>query len=449
MTSTLPGYPGGLTNYNANDQISTDTYDNDGNTTGSNGVGYVYDFENRLVQAGGGISIVYDGDGNRVSKTVAGLTTTYVVDTANPTGYAQVVYESITGSNGTARELNHTFVYGLQEGPVLEQRQYFTGTQTLTLTQTIYFVYDGHGSVRALTDQTGAVTDTYDYDAFGNLLHSTGTTLNNYRFAGEQFDPDLNLYFNRARYLNVSTGRFLTADSLEADPETPLALHKYLYAEGNPIGHVDPSGHFSTAEIILGASIVITLALAAVLHFTVHPARIGLYWKNRFTWHNYLGGKSDPTAQLDVAAIKQNALDTLARAFGPYGASVFEGIAAGSGGHTIEVDDVLSANGCGQTRTSPSNYSWIDYSCILSHAEFVLGSNNPTIVSPAVGRGAGNIGAHEVGHQLALTAVKSDRDLPGYYDGGNSSDPTCYDGTGQVWTEQSKQELPGKIKPFF
>ena len=50
--STFPGYPGGLTNYNANDQISTDTYDNNGNTTASNGLGYVYDFENRVIQAG-------------------------------------------------------------------------------------------------------------------------------------------------------------------------------------------------------------------------------------------------------------------------------------------------------------------------------------------------------------------------------------------------------------
>jgi len=48
---------------------------------------------------------------------------------------------------------------------------------------------------------TGAVTDTYDYNAFGNLIHSTGTTPNNYLFASEQFDPDLGLYYNRARYL--------------------------------------------------------------------------------------------------------------------------------------------------------------------------------------------------------------------------------------------------------
>src|SRR5260370_35360847 len=78
--STLPGYPGGLSNYNANDQLSTDAYDADGNTTASNGNGYVYDFENHLVQAGAGIRIGYDRHGNRVRKTGAGVTTTYLAD---------------------------------------------------------------------------------------------------------------------------------------------------------------------------------------------------------------------------------------------------------------------------------------------------------------------------------------------------------------------------------
>ena len=55
---------------------------------------------------------------------------------------------------------------------------------------------------------------TYDYDAFGNLIHSTGSTPNNYLFAGEQFDPDLNLYYNRARYLNTTTGRFWSDGSV-------------------------------------------------------------------------------------------------------------------------------------------------------------------------------------------------------------------------------------------
>src|SRR5438876_3967644 len=69
---------------------------------------------------------------------------------------------------------------------------------------------------------------TYDYDAFGNLIHSTGTTPNNYLFSGEQFDPELNLYYNRARYLNVSTGRFWSMDTFEGTSSDPTSLHKYL-----------------------------------------------------------------------------------------------------------------------------------------------------------------------------------------------------------------------------
>ena len=233
--STIPGYPGGLTNYNPNDQISTDTYDNDGNTTASNGVGYVYDFENHLVQAGAGISIVYDGDGNRVSKTVAGLTTKYLVADNNPTGYAQVIEED--DSTGAARQ----YTYGLD---LISRWDTNTGLS-------IYYVHDGHGSVRALTDSNGAVTDTYDYDAFGVLIHSTGTTPNNYLFASEQFDPDLGLYYNRARYLNVSTGRFWTPDTVQGGIDDPLSLHRYLYVHADPVDLVDPSGKTPLTDFVL------------------------------------------------------------------------------------------------------------------------------------------------------------------------------------------------------
>ena len=274
--STLPGYPGGLTNYNANDQISTGTYDADGNTTASNGTGYVYDFENRLVQAGGGITIVYDGDGNRVSKTVAGVTTSYLVDTQNPTGYAQVVYEATTGSSSPNREQSHTFSYGLEL--VNEARTYISSGQLAN--STIYFDYDGHGSVRALTDSTGTVTDTYDYDAFGNLIHSTGTSYNNYLFAGEQFDPDLNLYYNRARYLNVSTGRFWSMDTYEGVVNDPLSLHKYMYADQNPVSARDPSGHDPLVDAL--AAVVVVAALVTFTAQYVPVLRRGGLLKLQF-----------------------------------------------------------------------------------------------------------------------------------------------------------------------
>jgi RHS repeat-associated protein len=270
ITSTLAPVPAGLWNYDANDRFTAgDTYDADGNTVSSGGIANVYDFENHLIQKGG-VTIVYDGDGNRVSKTVAGVTTTYLVDTLNPTGYAQVVYESFSGSSSGNYELNHSYVYGLEL--ISQTRSYVANFQSAT--QKIYYAYDGHGSVRALTNPTGAVTDTYDYDAFGNLIHSTGTTPNNYLFAGEQFDPDLNLYYNRARYLNTSTGRFWNMDTEEGESNDPLSLHKYLYAGGDPIDRLDPSGRdfldtLGAAAISVGSlanqtAIVATTVLGSV-----------------------------------------------------------------------------------------------------------------------------------------------------------------------------------------
>ena len=95
MTSSLAPIPAGLFNYDANDRFTAgDTYDNNGNTISSGGIGNVYDFENHLIQKGGA-TMLYDGDGNRnrVFKTVAGVTTGYMVDDRNPTGYVQVMDE--------------------------------------------------------------------------------------------------------------------------------------------------------------------------------------------------------------------------------------------------------------------------------------------------------------------------------------------------------------------
>ena len=219
-----------------------------GNTTASNVLGYVYDFENRLVRQGG-ITIVYDGDGNRVSKTVAGVTTTYLVDDQNPTGYAQAIYESNSQTGAMAQ-----YAYGLE----------LVGRSDMSTGALLYYVHDGHGSVRALTDNTGAVTGTYDYDAFGNLIHSTGTTPNNYLFAGEQYDPDLHLYYNRARYLNTSTGRFWSLDSYEGDNNDPLSLHKYAYTDGDPTNSRDRSGN-EIDELIGALSMSMTRAAVPTL----------------------------------------------------------------------------------------------------------------------------------------------------------------------------------------
>ncbi len=243
-TSTLAGVSAGSFSYNSDDRLSTDTYDANGNTTASGGVTNTYDFENHLVQTSSGVKIVYDGDGNRVSKTVGGVTTTFLVDDQNPTGYTQVI--NATSSNGNT----DNYVYGLER---VSQVAFISSSST---TLTSYYVYDGQGSVRALTNAAGTVTDTYDYDAFGNLLHSTGTTPNNYLYAGEELDPDLHVYYLRARYMNAATGRFLSVDPYLGDLTDPISLHRYLYAAADPVNNRDPNGEqFDMISISISISI--------------------------------------------------------------------------------------------------------------------------------------------------------------------------------------------------
>lgn len=60
--------------------------------------------------------------------------------------------------------------------------------------------------------------------------------------AGEQFDGDLGVYYNRARYYDQSVGRFTQMDEWLGVESRPLSLHKYFYAECNPANGIDPSG---------------------------------------------------------------------------------------------------------------------------------------------------------------------------------------------------------------
>jgi RHS repeat-associated protein len=124
-------------------------------------------------------------------------------------------------------------------------------------------------SVRQLTDAGGAVTDTYDYDAWGNTVNVTGSTPNVYRYRGEQYDPDLNLYYLRARYFNPLTGRFLTRAPVRGEIMAPTTFHRYLYTHGNPVNYVDPKG---TQDFIENALLQTNMALHWVSWATYQSA---------------------------------------------------------------------------------------------------------------------------------------------------------------------------------
>ena len=77
-------------------------------------------------------------------------------------------------------------------------------------------------STRQLTDAGETITDSYVYDAFGVLIAHSGTTVNDYLYAGEQYDPNTGFYYLRARYLNPYVGRFITQDPFRGDPFEPV-----------------------------------------------------------------------------------------------------------------------------------------------------------------------------------------------------------------------------------
>ena len=141
--SSLAAVVSATSAYDANDRLTTDSYDANGNTRAAIGLTYTYDYENRVKSMNNGaVSIVYDGDGNRVSKTVGGVTTKYLVDDLNPTGYSQVVEEVVDGN------VQRVYTYGHH---LISQSQQLNGTW-----QTSFYGLDGHGNVRVLTDSNGA-----------------------------------------------------------------------------------------------------------------------------------------------------------------------------------------------------------------------------------------------------------------------------------------------------
>ena len=101
-----------------------------------------------------------------------------------------------------------------------------------------FYGYDGHPNVRFQVNTAGTVTDTYQFDAFGNQISISGSTANSYLFSTEQFDANLSLYYQRARYYLPQTGRFLTMDPYEGSVLRPLSFQGYACTLNSPINSI-------------------------------------------------------------------------------------------------------------------------------------------------------------------------------------------------------------------
>jgi RHS repeat-associated protein len=259
--------------YDANDRLLTESgavsasysYDANGNTqskTGPDGTtSYQYNDANRLIEAitpHAALAYAYTADGLRASQTVTAsggspITTQYVHDTAYP--FAQVI-EEYTAEGANPRQLAATFT--IADELVSQTRYDAAGAPVTAFVQA-----DGFGSTRWLTDGTGQITDSIDFDAFGNEVARSGNTALEHLYRGERWDASLAAYDLRARLYTPANGRFLTQDSFAGFASDPRSLHKYAYTHNDPVNGIDPSGHMTLLGISQGISVrMISLAIA-------------------------------------------------------------------------------------------------------------------------------------------------------------------------------------------
>lgn len=207
-------------------------YDDSGNLikkmTPDKTIDYTYNHENRLTQYTDGTDTIdfgYDGDGNRVTKTVNGEMTKYVNDVSSP--ISQVLIETTEQNNVTNR-----YAYGFSRINQISDSESF-------------YLYNRLGrSVSSVISGSGQILNDYEYDSFGNIKTANETVTNNFKYTGEQYDEETGLIYLRNRYYDPEVGRFMTKDPFPGFVDAPQTVNPYPYVGNNPVNQVDPLGLF-------------------------------------------------------------------------------------------------------------------------------------------------------------------------------------------------------------
>ncbi|MCB9748004.1 MAG: hypothetical protein H6755_06320 [Candidatus Omnitrophica bacterium] len=182
--------------------------------------------------------LIYDAFNRRISKTVDGVTTYFVYND-----------DSVIAEYDSSGSLNAEYVLGDSIDEVLTMER---GSNDY------YYHYDGLGSVSEMTDNTGAVVESYTYDAFGNpsifdASHqqlATSNINNPYMFTGRRWDEETGIYYYRARQYDPLIGRFLQRDPLGYFD----SMNLYAYTLNNPINFIDPYGLYSWYDFLRDSS---------------------------------------------------------------------------------------------------------------------------------------------------------------------------------------------------
>ena len=176
-----------------------------------------WDAENRLVgivQASGTTGFVYDGAGHTVQETLNGtLIKQWVWCGSQPC-------EERDGSGNVTKRF-------------YAQGEQIAGTP-------YYFTRDHLGSVREMTDSTGAIRAQYDYDPFGRVTKIQGNLSADFGFTGDYYHAASGLSLTIYRAYDPNLGRWLNRDPIGLAG----GINLYAYVGNNPISRIDPLGLF-------------------------------------------------------------------------------------------------------------------------------------------------------------------------------------------------------------
>ena len=195
------------------------SYNNNGCLTSDGTWTYGYSVEDKLVSAtktGVSASFVYDPRMRQVQKQVG----------SSKTRYYYSGLQRLADYDGSGNLLDR-YVYGAGLDDVLIKVA-SGGTKT-------YYHQNWQGSVIALTNSSGAVTNRYQYSPFGESGSMSGTT---HGFTGQRWDDETGLYHYKNRHYAPSIGRFLEADPIGFGD----GLNMYAYVSNDPLNMIDPLG---------------------------------------------------------------------------------------------------------------------------------------------------------------------------------------------------------------
>lgn len=293
---------GNMTNAIGDGQSWTLTYDEDNRTTSIN-----WDC-NMTAKS---VTNRYDALGRRVSKTVDGVTTGYVLDLS---GGMEKVLCDLDGNGNVTADYVH--------GPDLCYR--VDATNGL-----ICYHADAMGNVIALTDGNTNLVAQYAYTPYGRSLGSTNSlsTLISqpYTFVGSQGvqeESDIpNLYFMRARYYSADAGVFLSTDSEKhiGAGWRPVA---YNYADSNPNLKIDPRGTGNWIADVVAFDVGALTDLGYQIYQQAHVNKHG------WNFSPYLNGEDVFLSGLTAGAATEAAQDVGGLATGTLG--TLGGVAAGA-----------------------------------------------------------------------------------------------------------------------